>query len=771
MHDQTSRKKLHITGLIQGVGFRPFIFNLASRMGLRGWVANNCEGVTVDLEGTASALDAFVQELQASPTAISKIESLTVTSLPPCDYNSFELRPSETDSKPSMFISPDIATCPACREEIFDPQNRRYHYPFTSCSHCGPRFSIIEALPYDRIRTSMKVFPLCNPCQTEYENPSDRRFHAQSIACPDCGPAVELTDQKGRQIAVKDTAIKQAADALRTGSIIALKGIGGFQLLADASRQATVERLRQLKMRPDKPFAMMCRDIDQIETITQPTSLEKQLLLSPVAPIVLLDKNAGEIPVADAVAPGNTRLGIMLPCSPLHHLLLSYLSSPVVATSGNYSSEPICIDNLAALERLGKIADLILVHNRTILRPVDDSIVQVVYGREMVMRSARGYAPVTINIRDVGGDQQNVMAVGGHLKNTIALRNGDYAVISQHIGDLDNLETVLGFKQNISDLCDLFQYQPEHIVRDLHVDYASSQFAENLGLPVTTLQHHKAHLLSCMAEQRVEPPLLGIIWDGSGLGDNGSLWGGEFYTLQNNMFSHLATLRDFPLPGGTSAIKEPRRTALGMLWEIMGDNLYKDTWLAPVSAFKPGERILFQQMLSSQINSPRCSSIGRLFDCIASLLDLCQISSFEGQAAMLVEQALTGTASEDHYSLLWNEACEPVQFDWEPLLREIIADLQRAVPNGIIAARFHNTLSEMAAYIARISGLKRVVLSGGCFQNRHLTERIIRRLSEQGLDVYWHQKVPPNDGGLALGQLFAVSIGGTRTNNVFSDTR
>jgi len=772
MSIQISRKKLQITGLIQGVGFRPFIYNQATKLTLKGWASNTGDGVTVDLEGTPIALQAFIEIVQSNPPINSKIESLTTTDLTVCGYEQFELRDSAILQHHSVFISPDLATCPACKEDIFDPNNRRYHYAFTSCSQCGPRYSITNALPYDRERTAMHMFPLCQACQIEYDNPADRRFHAQTIACPDCGPTVELLTSQGECIADNISAIKQAAEALAVGAIVALKGIGGFQLLANASNQASIEQLRAKKSRPAKPFAVMCRDIAHIEIIATPSALEKKLLFSAAAPIVLMDKLSPCSALVEGVAPDNTRIGIMLPCSPLHHLLLAYLPFPIVATSGNLSNEPICIDNQQALERLNNIADFFLVHNRPILCPVDDSVVQSMYGEPTLLRAARGYAPITIKLPEnqtIQHQHTNILAVGGHLKNTFAISNSDYAIISQHNGDLESLEAVTGFKHNIADLSRVLEHQPDIIARDQHPDYASSHYTESLNLPIATVQHHHAHLLSCMAEHDIKPPLLGIVWDGSGLGDDGTLWGGEFFTMDQLTISRIASLRQFSLLGGAIAIKEPRRSALAMLWECMGDSVFEHTSLAPVSAFTADEKTLLQHMLNKQINSPRSSSIGRLFDCVASLLDLCHISSFEGQAAQHLEQCIDSTVSHDHYRVLWQQHSDLARFDWQPLLSNIIDDLNNAVPKPLISCKFHNTLVEMMVDIAHKAGRKRVVLSGGSFQNRYLTETIISRLSELEIEVYWQQQLPCNDGGLALGQLVAVCNRGT--HNVLGHSR
>lgn len=772
MSIQINRKKLQVTGIIQGVGFRPFIYHQANQLALKGWASNTGDGVTVDIEGSPSALDAFIEAVQKKPPINSKVESLTITNLPVCGYQQFELCNS-AGQQHSMFISPDIATCPACIDELLDPSNRRYQYAFTSCSQCGPRYSIINALPYDRERTAMHTFPLCQACQHEYDNPSDRRFHAQTIACPDCGPTVELLTHQGKYLADNITAIKQASAALTTGKIVALKGIGGFQLLANASHQASIEQLRTHKSRPEKPFALMCRDIAQVDTIATPSALEKKLLLSAASPIVLMDKLIPCSTLADGVAPDNTRIGIMLPCSPLHHLLLAYLAFPLVATSGNLSHEPIYIDNQQAIDRLANIADFFVIHNRPILRPVDDSVVQTIHNEPTLLRTARGYAPVTIKLADnqsAQHPQRPTLAVGGHLKNTFAISQGDYAMISQHNGDLESLEAVTGFKQNIADLSQLLEYHPELIAQDQHPEYASSLYAKSLHLPTVNVQHHHAHLLSCMTEHAIKPPLLGIVCDGNGLGDNGTLWGGEFFTLDpSSSISRIASLRPFSLLGGAIAIKEPRRSALAMLWEYMGDNVFEHSSLAPVAAFTEEEKALLQPMLNKRINSPRSSSLGRLFDCVASLLDLCQVSSYEGQAAQRLEQCFAATASDDFYRVLWQQDKDLARFDWQPLLGDIIDDLNNAVPKPLIACKFHNTLVEMMVDMTHKSGQKRVILSGGSFQNRYLSETLIRRLLDLDIKVYWQQKLPCNDGGLALGQLVAVANRGT--HNVLGNSR
>lgn len=754
MSPKIIRKELQITGLIQGVGFRPFVFKLAQNLKLKGRVNNVGSDVTIELEGSLENITIFLDRLAAEAPIHSKIESLAMVDRPYHGYVDFELRASTVQNKSSLFILPDIAMCADCQKDIVDPDNPRYQYAFTSCSQCGPRYSIMNALPYDRARTTLQEFPLCKRCQNEYDNPVDRRFHAQAIACPDCGPELQSVDKQGTLLNKEFSAIKQAAKKLDKGEVIALKGIGGFQLLAKASCKRSITRLRDKKNRPEKPFALMCKDLQSVLQIATPTKQEILMLQSAPAPIVLLTKKDTAGKLADNVAPNNTRIGIMLASTPLHYLLLSQVTGPLVVTSGNISSEPICIANQQALNKLGHIAAFFLVHNRTILRPIDDSVVQEIDGREMRLRAARGYAPITIQLPEFKND---LLALGGHLKNTFALATEGHAIISQHNGDLESLAAVQGFQQNIKDLSALVQCQPERLVQDKHSDYASNHYADECQkLPYERVQHHHAHLFSCIAEHQITQPVLAVVWDGSGLGDDDTLWGGEFFTLQDKITTRIASQRDFLLPGGAIAIKEPRRTALGVLWEFMGEDLFATTDLAPLSAFNDYEKSLLQQVLQKQLNAPRCSSIGRLFDCVASLLDLCQISTYEGQAASRLEQSINGLEISDSYPLSWDESNDLIRFDWQKMIAGIIDDLSHNVAKSNISCKFHNTLVESIVYMVQQSGLRNVVLSGGSFQNTYLTEAVIHRLSSLNIKVFYQQKVPCNDGGLALGQLLAA---------------
>ncbi len=796
-----ARLKVIIRGAVQGVGFRPFIYRLATGAGLKGWVNNSAQGVFIEAEGPRAALDNFLLRLEAEKPPRSSIQSLEASWLDPVGYAGFEIRPSDTGGAKTALVLPDIATCPDCLAEIFDPRNRRHGYPLTNCTNCGPRFTIIESLPYDRPNTSMKAFAMCPQCQAEYDDPRDRRFHAQPNACPVCGPRLELWDRKGKPLPASaspsGTPISAAADALRQGQIVAVKGLGGFHLMVVAHNNEAVRRLRELKHREEKPFALMFPSLVAVKAQCEVSPFEERLLRSPEAPIVLLRRNNSALPTPHSalpasLAPGNPNLGVMLPYTPLHHLLLSALGFPVVATSGNLSDEPICTDEHEALDRLGGIADLFLVHNRPIVRHVDDSIVRLMAGRELVLRRARGYAPLPIRLPASLGDRlsaagNSVLAVGAHLKNTIALSVGSQVFIGQHIGDLETDQAFEAFRRVIADFQALYEVRPSIIAADAHPDYLSTKFAQDLvargsrrktaqtsdpqpstfNPQLLTVQHHIAHVFSCMAENELEPPVLGVSWDGTGYGLDGTVWGGEFFLVTETACERAAHLRQFRLPGGDQAVKEPRRTALGLLHEMSGEAVFGMTGLAPVQASAPAELAPLRTMLARQLNSPLTSSAGRLFDAVAALVGLRQQVRFEGQAAMELEFALEGAVPTDEaYELpLRSEAAPrttrnaPLILDWAPMIEAILADVKRGASAGQISARFHNALAEAIVAVAQRFGLQRVVLSGGCFQNRYLTERSVHRLQAAGFRPYWHQRVPPNDGGIALGQVVAALRG------------
>ncbi len=737
-----------IRGAVQGVGFRPFVYRLATGMRLPGWVSNSSQGVFIEVEGEDASLRDFSSRIEREKPAISFIQSLETTWLDPTGFSEFEIRESESGEKTALIL-PDIATCSDCLRELNDPADRRFRYPFTNCTNCGPRFTIIESLPYDRLRTTMKKFAMCEACAREYHDPADRRFHAQPNACPICGPHLELWDANGGALAEQHQALMAAAQAIRAGKIVAVKGLGGFHLIVDARNEDAVRQLRSRKHREEKPFALLFPSREAVEEHCRISRIEDRLLRSPESPIILLQHRHEEDGLARSIAPGNPYLGVMLPYTPLHHLLMQELGFPVVATSGNLSEEPICTNEREALARLGGIADLFLVHDRPIVRHVDDSIVREMGGRELVLRRARGFAPLPVH---VNAELPAMLAVGAHQKNSIATSVGPQVFISQHIGDLETEASFAAFRNVIDAFCDMYELRPAAVACDLHPDYLSTQHARSLGADAIPIQHHHAHVLSCMAENQLHPPALGVSWDGSGFGPDGSVWGGEFLRIGETGFERVAHLRTFRLPGGEKAVKEPRRVALAILYEIFGDEAFTfDTPL--LRPFDGVELRVLQGMLQRGVNSPVTSSAGRLFDAVASLLDLRQTCRFEGQAAMELEFAVTPGDDEGYPFAI--RGGSPMIWDWEPMVRAILADGRS--PVGDIARRFHNTLAQMTVEVAQRIGEAKVLLTGGCFQNRYLTETCVRRLQAAGFQVYWHQRVPPNDGGIALGQIIGAA--------------
>jgi hydrogenase maturation protein HypF len=753
------RLRVVIRGAVQGVGFRPFVYRLATDMGLPGWVSNSSQGVFVEVEGAPETLRTFLLRIETERPPRASIQSLESSFLAPVGLETFEIRPSDGTGAPTALILPDIATCPDCLREVFDAADRRYLYPFTNCTNCGPRFSIIQSLPYDRPNTTMARFAMCEACRAEYENPGDRRFHAQPNACPACGPHLELWDSRGTPLATHDQALNAAADAIRSGRILAVKGLGGFHLMADARNDEAISTLRRRKHREEKPLAIMAPYLDWIKAHCEVSSLEQRLLLSPESPIVLLRRrqavDSTGAPIASSVAPGNPDLGVMLPYTPLHHILLKTLNVPIVATSGNLSDEPICTDEREAVSRLSGIADLFLVHNRPIARHVDDSVARVILDREMVLRRARGYAPLPVH---VGRSLPPILAVGAHLKNAVAVSNRTEVFLSQHIGDLETTQAFDAFRRVCGDLTGLYDLKPQAVACDSHPDYLSTRHAAATGLPLVRVQHHYAHVLACMAENGLDTPVLGVSWDGTGYGLDQTVWGGEFLRVTDTGWDRVAHLRPFPLPGGEQAIKEPRRTAIGLLYEMLGgDGLARED-LAPVCSFELRDRRLLGQALAQRINAPVTSSAGRLFDAVAALLGLRLTVRFEGQAAMELEWATHGIVTDESYPFRFGPKDSSMCLDWEPMVQSLLADHAAGVSVPVLAARFHNTLAEMIVTVAERQGIPQVALSGGCFQNRYLTERVVRRLSAQGFSPHWHQRVPPNDGGIALGQIMAAAL-------------
>lgn len=749
------RLAITVRGVVQGVGFRPFVYRQALGQGLSGWVRNEADRVEIEVQGPCERVARFVQLLRSESPPQARLDTVEVRELACCDGQAegFAIRSSTGQAAPRPTVPADLATCPECQAEIRDPNQRRYGYPFTNCTNCGPRWSIVAGVPYDRPRTSMAAFRMCPECQAEYDDPADRRFHAQPIACPRCGPSVELLDRAGRTRASGGEALEQVAVAILAGQIVALKGLGGFQLLCDATSDAAVTALRQRKRRPDKPLALMFASAAGVRDACELSAAEEEAIASHRAPILLARRRSEPrgVPIAPSVAPDNPYLGVMLPYTPLHHLLMSRIDRPVVCTSGNLSEEPMAVENAEAMSRLGPIADLFLVHDRSIVRPVDDSVIQFTPEGPQVLRRSRGYAPLPLTLAE---DGPVVLALGGHLKNTVALALGRQAILSSHVGDLDNLLSVEVHRQAAGDLVDFFQVRPEAVACDLHPDYASTRTAESLAgqwrVPLLRVQHHEAHVAAAMAERALAGPVLGLSWDGTGYGTDGTVWGGEALLCDAGQFTRAAHLRVFPLPGGDRAAREPRRSALGVLYSIDPDLAREQA----AAWFSPEESKVLLALLPSGRQVPRTSSMGRLFDAVAALCGLPAAITFEGQAAMRLQFA-ADEACEEAYPLPLSDGT-PAVADWEPLVRSVLADRERGEPIGRISARFHNALGELALAIAGRAGLGNVVLSGGCFQNVLLADRVARRLRGAGFQVYQHGCVPPGDGGIALGQVYVA---------------
>jgi hydrogenase maturation protein HypF len=756
------RLKVTIKGVVQGVGFRPFIYRLASAMNLSGFVLNSTSGVLIEVEGSKKQLDSFLLKIKEDKPVHAIINSMEFSFLDAIGYKNFEVKKSESNQDKDVLILPDIAVCNDCLEEMFNPQDRRYLYPFINCTNCGPRFSIIERLPYDRPNTSMKEFKMCEECLQEYKDPQNRRFHAQPIACPKCGPHVELWNHEGGMLSSNEKAINETIELLKERKIIALKGLGGFQLLVDAGNEEAVKRMRKRKHREEKPFALMFPSIIDVRDICIVNDFEERLLMSPESPIVLLKKKKTWCErVCDQVALDNPYFGIMLPYTPLHHLILQEYSKPIVATSGNIAEEPMCINESEALQKLNRIADYFLVHNRPIVRHVDDSIGRIVLGRELILRRARGYAPLPIYCGNQSDSAQSerkdtILAVGGHLKNTIAIQKKSNIFISQHIGDLATAEALNTFENVIRDFKELYEVDPSVISADMHPEYLSTKYAREHFSNVNYIQHHEAHIAACRLENEINGNALGVSWDGTGYGRDSTIWGGEFFISGDQKMEHCGRLRTFYLPGGEASIKEPRRTAMGLLYTIFNDYIALDKYKKYLFSFSEKEFITLKRMLNKKINCQVTSSMGRIFDAVASLLNIRHINNYEGQAAMMLEY-IADTNEKGYYPFKMDKNIV-LEIDWFPIIKKILKEIDQKIPSAIISARFHNTLIKMIYKVTKYFNLKKVILSGGCFQNINLLEKTVYYLREKGIKVYWHQRIPPNDGGIAVGQIALANL-------------
>ena len=748
-----ARLRLIVTGVVQGVGFRPFVFGLAQRCGLAGFVGNNSAGAFIEIEGATEALAQFQHELIAHPPPLAHIESVQVLAVPTQGSIDFHIVESEAQSGANTLISPDISICDDCLRELLDPHNRRYRYPFINCTHCGPRFTIIKDIPYDRPFTTMAAFPLCADCEHEYHDPYDRRFHAQPIACPVCGPQVWLQKASDSEpIAARDDAVRAAQLALRDGFIVAVKGIGGFHLACDATNASAVQRLRERKGRGGKPFAVMVRDLDVARAFVEVNEAEAALLTSRERPIVILRRKRNTThSLADAITPGNPALGILLPYSPLHYLLLEDMPA-LVMTSGNLSDEPIAKDNDEAMITLADIADVFLLHNRDIQVPCDDSVVRVFEGHELPVRRSRGYAPFPVQLPAA---QASVLATGGELKAALCLTRDDHAFMSQHIGDMANLETLAAFDAARDHLQRLFRIEPKIIACDKHPGYLSTDWARRFAaqhrLPLVQVQHHHAHIAAVMAEHRLDgaQPVIGVCFDGTGFGDDGAIWGGEIFVADYKDYRRISHLAYVPLPGGDTAIKKPYRMALAHVWAA---GLAWDEALPCVAACSTNERRVLAQQLRTNVNCVPTSSMGRLFDAAASLMGVQQFATYEAQAAIEME-ALADEAVQAAYAF---ELDANLLIDPAPVLQAIVADVSAGVAASVMAAKFHQAVADvvlrLCLHLRESEQLNTVALSGGVFQNVLLLRHTVERLRTQHFDVLIHKRVPPNDGGLALGQ-------------------
>jgi hydrogenase maturation protein HypF len=746
--------RINVRGVVQGVGFRPFIYQLATRHNLRGWVRNTSEDVKIEIEGDNKDLEGFIQSLEKEAPPVARIEHIDISRGEPAGYESFEIRGSVSEEGKYQLVSPDIATCADCLREIFDPKDRRYLYPFTNCTNCGPRFTIITDIPYDRPNTTMKKFRMCPECRREYENPLDRRFHAQPNACPVCGPGLELVDNTGKKV-TGDDPIDKTVELLRAGKTVAVKGLGGFLLACDATNREAVALLRRRKKRPAKPLAIMVASLDEAEEICQVSDTEAELLTSAGSPIVLM-KWKEDTPITPEIAPGLKYLGVMLPYTPLHHILLRKVEIPLVMTSGNLSEEPIASDNDEGLRRLAHIAGYFLRHNRDIHARYDDSVMIVENEIPRFTRRARGYAPYPIRL---GYASRQILGCGAEEKNTFCLTRDNFAFVSQHIGDMENMETLEHFTNTIELYKQLFRIEPEIIAHDLHPEYLPTKYAKevaakNPDIKLVGVQHHHGHIAACLAENGAAGPVIGVSLDGTGYGPDGHIWGGEFMTADLKGYRRKAHPEYLPLPGGALAIKRPYRTAIGYLHTLGIDTdelpFTKDIEIPEINIIK--------SQVDKGINTPLTSSMGRLFDAVSALTGVRGVIEYEAQAAIDLETYANETESETGsypFKVDNENGLEIIKLG--EMFTEIIKDIKQGRSKSVIAARFHNTVIEMilrlCQSISAKTGLNEVALSGGVFQNRLLLRKAIAALGSAGFEVLSHRQVPCNDGGISLGQV------------------
>jgi hydrogenase maturation protein HypF len=727
-------RKFHVNGIVQGVGFRPFVYQLAKQYGLKGEVANTATGLSIHIEGPSGKINSFETDLSENSPPLAHVVEITSQDEPPKHFAHFQIVSSQGADHMSTLISPDVSICHDCLKELFDPNDRRFGYAFINCTNCGPRYTIIDDIPYDRPKTSMRNFKMCEHCQAEYDDPANRRFHAQPNACADCGPHVILRDNRQKQIEVADP-ITEAARLIRQGHILAIKGLGGFHLAVDAQNSDAVVRLRRRKLREEKPFALMSYDCEHVENYAVLGPVERKLLTS----------------IPEEVSPRNKYFGVMLAYTPLHYMLLTHGFSALVMTSGNLSEEPIAIDNSDAFERLADIADYFLIHNRDIYLRSDDSIVRHAAEATRFIRRSRGYVPVPIFLRDA---LPPVLALGAELKNTICVTKGNTAFLSQHVGDLENLSTYEFFRLTIDHLTRILEVAPQFFAYDLHPDYLSTRFAEEQpDIAKVQVQHHHAHIVSCMAEHKLDGQVIGLSFDGTGYGTDGTIWGGEILIASAADFERAGYLAYVPMPGGAAAIKEPWRMAIGYLHHAFGDSLW-DLDLAMLRQIEVSKLNIIVEMIQKGVNCPQTSSLGRLFDGVAAIVGIRNQVNFEGQAAMELEM-LAADGIDTIYDFDWVSG-DPIQILPAPIICGVVQDVQNGLSIAEISIKFHKTLlvlfTEICINIRQDSDLNRVVLSGGCFQNSILLSGMIHELTSRDFEVFAHQRVPTNDGGISLGQ-------------------
>jgi len=734
---ELSTYKVHIEGTVQGVGFRPFIYALAQRYQLTGTVSNNSKGVEILLNADSLTFNQVLIAIEYEAPPLSSIETIKHEKLPYQSFDDFQIIETQEAGEVTVNIPPDVSICEACEKELFDPSNRRYGYPFITCTHCGVRYSIIYDLPYDRVNTSMKFFEMCEACEEEYSNPLDRRYHAQPIGCHDCGPKLELMDNVGRVPLIPTNEIDKIVELLHNGNIVAVKGVGGYHLMCDATNEEAIQKLRDRKQRPTKPFAVMVRDIDMAKELGEINELEEELLTSKERPIVLLQSKGKHVGLPLQVAPNISRIGLFLPYTPLHLLILDKLNRPLVATSANVTDEPICT-NLEDLEKLQGVYDYVLEHNRDIVNGCDDSVVMVVNEQQIILRRARGYAPVSIKLPFKL--ERNVLALGANQKSTIAIGFDNQVILSPHIGDLDSIGSVEYYQKNIETLERMYDFKSDIIAHDMHPQYESTKYAKRCvgKRTLREVQHHHAHILGVMAEKQIKGKVFGVAFDGTGYGDDGKLWGGEFMVCDYEGYERVAHLNYFKLLGGAKAIKEPRRVALSLLFDLYGEEtlaLENPT----TQAFSPTELKTYFIAWQKGLNAPESSSVGRLFDAVASLLDVCQLMSFEGESGMMMEE-LYDSSVVGHYNFGYKDG----KIDVLPILVGMLAENDTT----IAVSKFFHTLVEIIALVYAPYDLP-LVLSGGVFQNRVLLGLVLERFPEAIIS----NAIPPNDGGIALGQV------------------